>query len=353
MGWIAKRRKKQSSFSYLLGRVQEMFATVADHRRSNASISMIDILSSAFAIFSLKSPSLLSFEKRSQAEEGNLQRLYGIGKICSDTQMREVLDRVDADRLQTGFQGLYAVLQDCRIVEEYRYWKGKTIVSVDGVEHFSSKKVHCEHCLQKQYKDGQITFSHQMLSAVLVHPDKREVFPMRCEPIVNTDGCAKNDCERNAAKRLLEGLHQSYAEEKFLLVADALYANGPYIEQLQQDGHSYIIGIKPDGNKGLFSQFASRQKSGQLGQYNYSEKDIQHYFRWANNLPLNSTQAHIRVNMLYYEQVDNKGKTTTFTWITDVELRQNNVVKAMRAARARWKIENETFNTLKNQGYHF
>lgn len=353
MGWIAKRRKKQSSFSYLLGRVQEMFATVADHRRSNASISMIDILSSAFAIFSLKSPSLLSFEKRSQAEEGNLQRFYGIGKICSDTQMREVLDRVDADRLQTGFQGLYAVLQDCRIVEEYRYWKGKTIVSVDGVEHFSSKKVHCEHCLQKQYKDGQTTFSHQMLSAVLVHPDKREVFPMRCEPIVNTDGCAKNDCERNAAKRLLEGLHQSYAEEKFLLVADALYANGPYIEQLQQDGHSYIIGIKPDGNKGLFSQFASRQKSGQLGQYNYSEKDIQHYFRWANNLPLNSTQAHIRVNMLYYEQVDNKGKTTTFTWITDVELRQNNVVKAMRAARARWKIENETFNTLKNQGYHF
>ena len=25
----------------------------------------------------------------------------------------------------------------------------------------------------------------------------------------------------------------------------------------------------------------------------------------------------------------------------------------MRAARARWRIENETFNTLKNQGYHF
>lgn len=176
-----------------------MFATIADHRRSNASISMVDILSSAFAMFSLKSPSLLSFEKRSQAEEGNLQRLYGIGKICSDTQMREVLDRVVADSLQTGFQGLYAVLQDCRIVGEYRYWKGKTIVSVDGVEHFSSKKVHCEHCLQKQHKDGQTTYSHQMLSAVLVHPDKREVFPMRCEPIVNTDGCAKNDCERNAA----------------------------------------------------------------------------------------------------------------------------------------------------------
>ena len=25
----------------------------------------------------------------------------------------------------------------------------------------------------------------------------------------------------------------------------------------------------------------------------------------------------------------------------------------MRGARARWKVENETFNTLKNHGYHF
>jgi hypothetical protein len=206
MGWIAKRRKERSSFGYLLGQVQEVLASIADHRRSNASISMKDILSSAFAMFSLKSPSLLSFEKRSQAEEGNLQKLYGIDKICSDTQMREVLDKVSADGLQVGFQSLYAVLKDCRIVEEYRYlptgqagWKGKLIVSVDGVEHFSSKKVHCQHCLQKQHKDGQLTYSHQMLSAVLVHPDKRDVFPVRCEPIVNTDGCAKNDCERNAA----------------------------------------------------------------------------------------------------------------------------------------------------------
>lgn len=358
MGWIAKRRKKQSRFAYLLSEIQAVFARVADRRRSNASISMVDVLSSAFAMFSLKSPSLLSFEKRSQAEEGNLQRLYNIGKICSDTQMREVLDRVSAESLQIGFQRLYTVLQDCRIVEEYRYWKGKLIVSVDGVEHFSSKKVHCSHCLQKQHKDGQITYSHQMLSAVLVHPDKAEVFPLRCEPIINTDGYAKNDCERNAAKRLLEGLGQSYAQEKFLLVADALYANGPFIEQLQDDSHSFIVGIKPDGNKSLFSQFAARQERGQAGEYSYSEKGIKHHFHWANNLPLNSSQAHLRINTLHYEQVDKKGNITTFSWITDVELRQNNVVNVVRAARARWKIEpgrraNETFNTLKNQGYHF
>jgi len=28
-------------------------------------------------------------------------------------------------------------------------------------------------------------------------------------------------------------------------------------------------------------------------------------------------------------------------------------MQIMKGGRARWKIENETFNTLKNQGYHF
>ena len=138
-----------------------------------------------------------------------------------------------------------------------------------------------------------------------------------------------------------------------LLVADALYANVPYVKQLRSAGHSCVIGVKPKGNKALFRQFAARQKSGHAKQYSYSEKGIAHHFDWVHNLPLNSSQAHIRGNMLHYEQVDQKSKTNTFSWITDVELRQNNVIKVMRAARARWKIENETFNTLKNQGYHF
>jgi len=47
------------------------------------------------------------------------------------------------------------------------------------------------------------------------------------------------------------------------------------------------------------------------------------------------------------------GKLTRWTWITNLPLTQSTVVKVMRGGRARWKIENETFNTLKNQGYHF
>ena len=44
--------------------------------------------------------------------------------------------------------------------------------------------------------------------------------------------------------------------------------------------------------------------------------------------------------------------TARCAWVTDLVPTTDNIVQLVRAARARWKIENEAFNTLKNQGYH-
>ena len=46
-------------------------------------------------------------------------------------------------------------------------------------------------------------------------------------------------------------------------------------------------------------------------------------------------------------------KTQHCSGVTDFKVSQWNVMRIMWGGRARWKIENETFNTLKNQGYHF
>ena len=39
--------------------------------------------------------------------------------------------------------------------------------------------------------------------------------------------------------------------------------------------------------------------------------------------------------------------------MTDLRVNTRNVFRLMRGGRARWKIENETFNTLQTQGYNF
>jgi hypothetical protein len=58
------------------------------------------------------------------------------------------------------------------------------------------------------------------------------------------------------------------------------------------------------------------------------------------------------INFLEYWEIG-KDKTQHFCWVTDFTITKMNAFTIMRGGRARWKVENETFNTLKNQGYHF
>ena len=72
--------------------VRSGFAAIPDYRLSDTEISLTDALRSAFALFSLKSPSLLAFDKH--RVEGNLGTIYAIDHVPCDTQMREILDPV-------------------------------------------------------------------------------------------------------------------------------------------------------------------------------------------------------------------------------------------------------------------
>ena len=81
------------------------------------------------------------------------------------------------------------------------------------------------------------------------------------------------------------------------------------------------------------------------------KEGVRHFFRFANGLPLNESNKDVLVNVLEYWEDQDKG-TKTFSWVTDFTLSKDNVYQIMRGGRARWKVENETFNTLKNQGYH-
>ena len=67
--------------------------------------------------------------------------------------------------------------------------------------------------------------------------------------------------------------------------------------------------------------------------------------------PLSTNLIRIfRVTFVEYWQENTKiGKILCFSWVTDLEVNAENVFQFMRDTRARWKIENETFNTLKNQ----
>jgi len=356
---MAKRLQQHQqnlTFDQMMRFLDNEFQKISDHRDGNAlRYELADVLKSAFAMFSLKSPSLLDFKKQTVPEESNLHNIFRIeGAIPCDNQMRGILDPLDPSLLRPLFRAGFLRLRQAGLIREYQYWQRLVIVSVDGVEHFSSTKVHCPSCIIRRHRNGVVSYHHAGLAAVLVHPAQTEVFPLDFEPILRQDGAQKNDCERSAAKRLCEELHERYHDLPILLVEDALYANAPYVRQITGYGWRYVLNVKPDSHQSLFKQFAGRQARGQVKEFLQRDEDgAQHYYAWTTDLCLSESATDLKVNFLLYEQTTPDGEVKRWTWITNLTLQVRTVEKVMRAGRSRWKIENETFNTLKNQGYHF
>jgi hypothetical protein len=216
--------QKLLTFDNLMTHLAEQFSRIKDHRRQNTTYSLADVLQSAFAMFSLKSPSLLSFQEQTHVERENLKQIFRLRKIPADSQMRATLDKVEPRNVRALFAFFFSLLRRAGVIQEYEYWNGHLLCSIDGVEHFSSSKIHCRNCTTKERRDGTISYQHSALAAVLVHPQQKEVLPIDFEPIVCQDGAQKNDCERVAATRLIESLKEKYPAVKMLLVEDALYA---------------------------------------------------------------------------------------------------------------------------------
>jgi hypothetical protein len=303
------------------------------------------------ALYSLKDPSLLAFQRR--ARDPNLRSVFGLVDIPSDTRMREILDEVSPHQLGPVFKDVFRQLQRGKVLEEYVFLEGCYLLALDGVEYFCSKKVHCAHCLTRQHADGTVSYYHQLLGAVLVHPDFAEVIPLAPEPIQRQDGHNKNDCERNAARRFLEQFRKAHPHLPVIVIEDALSSNAPHIRDLVAQRCHFILGVKRGDHKHLFEQFDQGLEATQVqGVY---EEDAHSSRAWlfVNGLSLNESNQEVLVNFLMYVQIDADGTCHEWAWVTDLTLKPGNVQQVAQGGRTRWRIENETFNTLKNQGYHF
>lgn len=283
----ARKARKSLSADPLFSLVRASFERIPDGRQqAKATIVLPDALMSAFALFSLKDPSLLAFEAR--RNDQNLKNLYRIGKIPSDTQMREILDDVDPLLLRPSFQDVFRELQRGKALEPFVFYEGCYLLSLDGTGYFSSDKIHCDSCLERTDKNGHVTYSHQMLSAVLVHPDRKEVIPLAPEPIIKQDGANKNDCERNAAKRLLERIRQEHPRLPLIVVEDGLSSNAPHIRELQRLGMHFLLGAKQGDHPFLYDAVIAAHDEDRATTWSGKTPAGVHYeIAFINGVPLN------------------------------------------------------------------
>ena len=347
-----RRQRRHLHFDALIHCVRKRFETLPEQRRC-PSFPLADTLMAGLAVFSLKDPSLLAFERRTL--DHNLRKVFGLTGIPSDTQMRAILDDVDPVHLRPLFQDLFRQLQRGKVLEDYVFLNGCYLVALDGVEYFASNKVHCQHCLTRQHHNGSVSYYHQMLGAVVVHPDFSEVLPLAPEPIQRQDGQHKNDCERNAARRWLLHFRRDHPHLRVIVIEDALSSNAPHVRDLRAQRCHFILGVKRPDHEHLFAQFDQRRGAALVGEVvvEGGPSESSSYYYFANGLSLNEANQEVLVNFLQCLEVNDQGEVREWTWVVDLELTEDNVACVARGGRTRWRIENETFNTLKNQGYHF
>jgi hypothetical protein len=352
---ILHSERKNLSRDALHKTLRKSFANVEDKRcKGKVLHTLSDALMAGFAMFTLKLPSLLQLDQMRfiPGRENNLKKLFNLVTVPSDTSMREILDEVDPNQLRSAFTDVFRELQRGKVLGAYRFIDNKYLVAVDGTGFFSSDEVNCDNCLEKHSsKTGITTYYHQMLSAVLVHPEIKQVIPLCPEPIVKQDGQTKNDCERNAAERLINWLKKEHDQLPMIIVEDSLASNAPHIRSLMKAGLSFILGAKPGDHKHLFEEVALA--GDRLRRIELEREDKTYTIEYMNGVGINASNSDVLVNFIHLEETQRNGKTLKFSWVTDIEVNDDNAFNICQGGRARWKIENETFNTLKNQGYGF
>jgi hypothetical protein len=349
--------KKHLSFTSLRKTISAHFRQIEDSRQQGkVDYSLHDCLMSGFAMMYLQDPSVLAFQKRMQdsMEYSNLQAIFNVSDIPKDTQMRQALDNIPLTGLNNIFPQLLKQLQRGKQLAEYQLIDNKHLIAIDGSEYFSSEKVNCPSCLVTKKTKRKPRYHHQILQAVVVYPGKRHVFPLAPEEISNRDGNKKQDCELNAAKRTLHNIRNNHPKLGIIITGDGLYSNQPFIDDLKREKMSFILVAKPADHKILFEWVNDLIGLGDGKSLELcDDKGRRHRYQWVNQVPLNGTKDTDLVNFFQYQLVAKTGKVTyKNSWVSDITIDENNVSTLVKGGRARWKIENETFNTLKNQGYH-
>jgi hypothetical protein len=311
----------------LLGSLRGCLDRFPDKRRGmNTTYGIGDIGMAAFSVFFMQSPSFLAHQR--QLEEGhgrcNCASLFGIAKIPSDNHIRDMLDPAAPALLRPVF---------AETIEQLRQIDG-------GLDMF-------------RRLNGGTEYYHSMLAATLVAPGHDKVIPLEPEFIVPQDGAEKQDCENMAAKRWLAAHAQHYAALDPVYLGDDLFSRQPLCQAVLDTGGHVIFVCKPSSHP-LIQEYLIGADLPVLEQtVKRGKQRVVHRYRWLHDVPLRDGRDALIVNWFEIEIINARGETTyRNSFVTDLPVGPDTVVELAACGRARWKIENETFNVLKNKGYN-
>lgn len=354
---------KSLALDEIICQFQKSWQSLPDKRKANnnTKYEVSDATLSAFSVFFMQSSSFLAHQRDMHKRKGkeNVSTLFGVKKIPSDNQLRNLLDPINPSAFHADFKWMHQKLAENGCLASFLDYKSTYLVALDGVNFHSSEKIHCENCTYRQDRAGTKHYYHNAIIPVMVKPESAQVISLCPEFIVPQDGHEKQDCERAAVKRWLLQHHGDYQARQVTFLGDDLYANNPLCELIDETYKQFFVFVcKPTSHTSLYQHLHSLEEhdgieTRQERHWNGRHGEILSY-RFANQLPLRAGEDSQLVNWLELTIThEDSGKQLYHnTWVTNHHITAKNVDRLARVGRTRWKVENENINILKTKGYN-
>ena len=285
-----------------------------------------------------------NYEKVFKARLPHLDPVEQVFRLSDD----QVLEQIKADMVSRLIRNKQ--IGRCKL-------KGRHIVAIDGTGVASFNERHCESCLQKTSKNGVTTYFHNVLEAKLLTPSGLSL-SIATEWISNEGKgeFEKQDCEREAFKRLAQKIKKFYPRLPIAIVADGLYPWDGFFETCDRNNWKYIVVLKDGSLKSLQEEIKLEKliTPRQASSITRAEKvrQVRLNYHWLNQVPYKKHQVNGGECSETVKNVKTKQESVQrFVHLTNFDVNRHMCDKISFNGRLRQKIENEGFNTQKNHGY--
>ena len=271
----------------------------------------------------------------------NLEKICGqeLNELPYWETIQDVFINIKTDELRNIQKYIVKSLLRSKMFDKYKF-NGCFQLLFDGTGLSNHDYNLNNNCLIRKHKDGKISYYKYVLECKLVVGNI--VISLDSEFIENDNMLTekqKQDCETNAFKRMIKRIKKNFPKYNFIITGDALYATSPIINLCNEYNWYYIFNLKPDRLKEINEIFEDN--------INYNnETTLKNYFLSTNIEYKNNTLSVFK----FVET--KKNKVTNFRYISNLNVKNSNIVDVVALGRKRWKIENEGFYTQKHRTFN-
>ncbi|MEG2460888.1 MAG: hypothetical protein RSB87_07245 [Clostridia bacterium] len=218
---------------------------------------------------------------------------------------------------------------------------GKYNILLDGTRFQKAYTSVSTEWLHEEINDN-IVYYVAMLEAKLAA--NLMAVPLCSEMIRNEDGKEKQDCEINAAKRLIVKIKETYPRLPIRIVADSLYPSESLIKLSEANNIEYLFVLKDKRIPSILTEFVNLVglEKDNLKFEEYEDKAV--LTLWVNDIDYCGSKVNVVRQITHNKSTK---EVTRWMWITSRKITKSNVEKIVTCGKMRDYIENQGFREQK------